>query len=97
MYLSYVSGNRDEEVFENPFEFKLDRKFNRHLGFAFGPHMCLGKHLAELELRIFWEELLKRLESVELTGEPQMAVADLVCGAKSVPIRFSLSPKEAAA
>jgi len=90
MYLSYVSGNRDEDVFEDPFEFRLDRKPNRHVGFAFGNHICLGQHLARLELRIFWEELLPRLDTIELTGVPKLAIADLVCGPKSVPIRFNL-------
>lgn len=95
MYLSYVSGNRDEEVFDNPFEFRLDRNPNKHIGFAYGAHICVGQHLARLEVRIFLEELLKRLETVELTGNPKLAVADLVCGAKSIPIRFSMKPKAA--
>ena len=90
MYLSYVSGNRDEDAFDHPFEFRLDRKPNRHVGFAFGNHICLGQHLARLELKIFWEELLPRLESVELSGTPRLAIADLVCGPKSIPIKFSM-------
>ncbi len=89
MYLSYVSGNRDEDVFDDPFEFRLDRKPNRHVGFAFGSHVCLGQHLARMELRIFWEELLPRLDTVKLSGVPKYAVSDLVCGPKSVPIQFS--------
>jgi cytochrome P450 len=95
MYLSYVSGNRDEEVFDNPFEFQIDRKPNRHLGFAYGAHLCVGQHLARMELRIFWEELLQRLDTVELTGKPKLAIADLVCGPKSVPIRYSLNKQAA--
>jgi cytochrome P450 len=91
VYLAYVSGNRDEEVFESPFEFRLDRKPNPHIGFTTGPHICSGQHLARLELRVFWEEMLKRLESVELNGKPRWAVADLVCGPKSAPIRFSFN------
>ena len=90
MYLSYVSGNRDEDAFDDPFEFRLDRKPNRHVGFAFGNHICLGQHLARLELKVFWEELLPRLESVELSGTPRLAIADLVCGPKSIPIKFSM-------
>lgn len=95
MYLSYVSGNRDEEVFDNPFEFQFDRKPNRHVGFAHGAHLCVGQHLARMELRIFWEELLQRLDSVELTGAPKLAIADLVCGPKSVPIRYNLKKQAA--
>lgn len=95
IYLAYVSGNRDEDVFENPFEFRLDRNPNKHIGFAYGAHICIGQHLARLELRIFMEELLQRLDSVELTGAPKLAVADLVCGPKTIPIRFSLKQKAA--
>ncbi|MBR9913007.1 MAG: cytochrome P450 [Gammaproteobacteria bacterium] len=96
MYLSYVSGNRDEEVFGDPFTFRLDRKPNQHVGFSYGAHICVGQHLARMELRIFWEELLPRLESVELTGKPRLAIADLVCGPKSIPIRFRMKRQAAA-
>lgn len=91
LYLSYISANRDEAVFEDPFTFRLDRKPNRHIGFGYGGHICLGQHLARLEMRTFWETLLPRLESVELAGEPRLAVADLVCGPKSIPIRFRMN------
>ena len=89
MYLSYVSGNRDEDLIEDPFEFRIDRKPNRHVAFAFGNHICLGQHLARLELRVMLEELLPHLESVQLTGTPKLAISDLVCGPKSVPIQFA--------
>lgn len=88
MYLSYVSGNRDEDLIEDPFEFRIDRKSNRHVAFAFGSHICLGQHLARLELSVMLEELLPHLESVQLTGPPKLAISDLVCGPKSVPIRY---------
>jgi cytochrome P450 len=91
LYLAYASGNRDEEAFPDPNTFKADRKPNRHIGFGFGNHICLGQHLARLELRVFWEELIPRLEAVELAGKPQLAVADLVCGPKSVPIHYRMS------
>jgi len=90
LYISYISANRDEDVFPDPFTFRLDRKPNRHIGLGYGGHICLGQHLARLEMRTFWEELLPRLDSVELAGEPRLAVADLVCGPKSVPIRIRM-------
>ncbi|MDD3447144.1 MAG: cytochrome P450 [Zavarzinia sp.] len=90
LYLSYISANRDEEIFTDPYSFRLDRKPNRHIGFGYGGHICLGQHLARLEMKTFWEELLPRLDSVELDGEPKLAVADLVCGPKSIPVRFRM-------
>ena len=89
MYLSYISGNRDEELIEDPFEFRNDRKPNRHVAFAFGNHICLGQHLARLELSIMLEELLPHIESLALTGTPKLAISDLVCGPKSVPIQYT--------
>jgi cytochrome P450 len=90
LYISYISGNRDEEVFDDPFTFKPDRGPNRHIGFGYGGHICLGQHLARLEMRLFWEELLPKLKSVELAGTPKMTESEFVCGPKSVPIRFVL-------
>ena len=88
--LCYASGNRDEAVFEDPFQFRVDRKPNRHLAFGYGAHLCLGQHLAKMEMRILWEELLPRLESVELDGEPAMSEAVFVNGPKRLPIRFKM-------
>lgn len=90
LMLSYPSGNRDEAVFEDPFEFRIDRTPNRHIAFGYGAHVCLGQHLARMEMRILWEELLKRVSSIELDGEPKRMAASFVCGPKSVPIRFKL-------
>ncbi|MBX3479463.1 MAG: cytochrome P450 [Caulobacter sp.] len=90
MMLSYPSGNRDEAVFEDPFEFRIDRSPNKHIAFGYGAHVCLGQHLARLEMRILWEELLQRVASIELDGEPKRMAAAFVCGPKSVPIRFKL-------
>jgi len=90
MMLSYPSGNRDEAVFEDPFEFRIDRSPNRHIAFGYGAHVCLGQHLARLEMKILWEELFKRVASIELDGEPRRMAASFVCGPKSVPIRFKL-------
>lgn len=88
--LSYHSANRDEAVFDRPFEFDIDRNPNRHVAYGHGPHKCLGQHLANLEMRLFWEELLPRLEAVELNGEPRRTEANFVCGPKSVPIAYRL-------
>jgi cytochrome P450 len=89
--LSYASANRDEAVFDHPFEFDIDRKPNRHVAFGYGPHVCLGQHLANLEMRIFWEELIPRLDEVRLDGAPSRVEANFVSGPKSVPIQFRMS------
>lgn len=91
LMLCYASGNRDEEVFEDPQAFRVDRKPNRHLAFGYGAHLCLGQHLAKMEMRILWEELIPRLESLELAGEPAMSQAVFVNGPKTLPIRFSMA------
>lgn len=91
LYLSYVSANRDEEVFEDPYEFRPERAPNRHIGFGYGGHVCLGQHLARREMRAFREELIPRLESVEMADEGRMAESEFVCGPKSVPIRYRMN------
>lgn len=90
LMLCYASGNRDEEVFEDPYVFRVDRKPNRHLSFGYGAHLCLGQHLARMEMRILFEELVPRLASLELAGAPKLTQASFVNGPKSVPIRFTL-------
>ncbi|MEN6543429.1 cytochrome P450 [Parvibaculum sp.] len=90
MMLCYPSGNRDEDVFADPFDFKIDRSPNKHVAFGYGAHVCLGQHLGRMEMRVLWEELLPRLESVELNGTPKLMQANFVCGPKSVPIRFKM-------
>jgi cytochrome P450 len=90
LFLSYPSGNRDEEVFDDPFAFKVDRGPNKQVAFGYGAHVCLGQHLARMEMRILWEELLPRLNSIELAGKPKRTEAAFVCGPKSVPIRFRM-------
>jgi len=91
LMLCYASGNRDEEVFEDPYVFRVDRKPNRHLSFGYGAHLCLGQHLAKMEMRILFEELLPRLKSLALDGEPKLTQALFVNGPKTVPIRFELA------
>jgi len=91
LWLAYPSGNRDEEVFEAPDEFRVSRSPNRHLAFGYGAHLCLGQHLAKMEMRILWEELIPRLKSLQLDGAPQLAVANFVGGPKRLPIRYELS------
>jgi len=89
MMLCYASGNRDEAVFEDPFTFNPDRAPNSQIAFGFGGHVCLGQHLARLEMRILMEELLPRLKSVELAGDPARVEAVFVGGLKRLPIRFT--------
>lgn len=90
LMLPYQSANRDEAVFDRPFEFDIDRKPNRHVAFGYGPHVCVGQHLAKMEMRILWEELLPHLASLELTAPPQLTRSNFVCGPKHVPVRFAV-------
>ncbi|MBO6635256.1 cytochrome P450 [Parvibaculum sp.] len=90
MMLSYPSGNRDEDVFDDPFAFRVDRSPNKHVAFGYGAHVCLGQHLGRMEMRILWEELLPRLEKLELAGTPKRMEANFVCGPKSVPISYRM-------
>src|SRR3984957_1667301 len=89
--LCYPSGNRDEAVFEDPMQFRVDRSPNRHLAFGYGAHLCLGQHLAKMEMRILWEELIPRLKSLELAGEPKLSVGSFVGGPRRRQIRYKLS------
>jgi cytochrome P450 len=91
LMLCYAAANRDEEVFEEPYQFRCDRKPNRHIAFGYGAHLCLGQYLAKLEMRILFEELLPRLKSIALDGEPVMTQAVFVNGPKRLPIRFELN------
>jgi hypothetical protein len=91
MMLCYASGNRDEEVFPNADTFDIDRTPNRQLAFGFGAHLCLGQHLARMEMRILFEELLPRLKSVSLDGEPRYTESWFVNGLKKLPIKFELA------
>lgn len=88
--LSYISANRDEEIFTDPFRFDVTRRPNKHVAFGFGVHFCLGAALARMEVNSFFTELLPRLESVELAGEPELTATTFAGGLKHLPIRFRL-------
>ncbi len=84
----YVSGNRDEEVIERPNEFLIDRANARHhLSFGFGIHRCMGNRLAEMQLRVLWEEILPLFKAVEVVGEPQRLRSSFVRGITDLPVR----------
>lgn len=88
--LSYVSANRDEEVFTDPFRFDVGRDPNKHLSFGHGVHFCLGAALARLEMNSFFAELIPRIKSIELADNPQLIATTFVGGPKHLPIRYSL-------
>ncbi|OHD07097.1 cytochrome P450 [Sphingopyxis sp. RIFCSPHIGHO2_12_FULL_65_19] len=88
LMLNYVSANRDESVFADPFAFDPDREKNQQIAFGFGAHVCLGQHLARMEMRILMEELLPRLKRLELAGAPARVESVFVGGLKRLPLRF---------
>ena len=89
--LFYASANRDEEVWDDPFTFRVDRGRNPHLGFGIGEHFCVGSHLARLELEVAYKHLLPRIEEIELAGPVERLHSSLVGGVKKLPIRYRLS------
>jgi cytochrome P450 len=85
----YVSGNRDERSIDRPNEFLIDRpNARKHLSFGFGIHRCMGNRLAEMQIRILWEEIMKRFEKVEVVGEPEYARSVFVHGILDLPVRL---------
>ncbi|MGD9619969.1 MAG: cytochrome P450 [Mycolicibacterium sp.] len=90
VYLAYVSANRDEEVFDQPFRFDVGRDPNKHLAFGYGVHFCLGAALARMEMNSLFSELVPRLDSIELAGEPELTATTFVGGLKHLPVRYSL-------
>lgn len=90
VYLAYLSANRDDAAFEEPFRFDVGRADNRHLAFGHGVHYCLGAHLARLEVRVFFEELLARVDDLELAGEPSRSATTFVGGMKHLPITYRM-------
>jgi cytochrome P450 len=92
LVLFYASANRDEEMFDDPFAFRVDRQDNPHLGFGIGEHFCLGANLARQTTGALFSELMRRVESFELTGTPQRVVSNLVPGFKHMPLRYRMRP-----
>ena len=83
----YISGNRDESVIENPNAFIIDRERPRHhMSFGFGVHRCVGNRVAELQLTIIWEEILKRFPRIEVVGEPLRTYSAFVHGFETLPV-----------
>jgi cholest-4-en-3-one 26-monooxygenase len=90
--LFYPSANRDEDAFDDPDVFRVDRKPNPHVGFGIGEHFCLGANLARLELRVIFRALAERLEEVELAGPYERMRSSFLGGVKRMPIRYRLRP-----
>ncbi|MBL6754736.1 MAG: cytochrome P450 [Pseudomonadales bacterium] len=83
----YISGNRDEEVIDEADKFKVDRdNARRHVSFGFGIHRCMGNRVAEMQLRILWEEILNRFERIEVVGEPERVLSNFVLGYTRLPV-----------
>ncbi|NOX52286.1 MAG: cytochrome P450 [Gammaproteobacteria bacterium] len=89
--LWYPSANRDENVFDAPNEFRVGRKDAKQLAFGFGAHVCLGQHLARMEITALFKELLSRVNHIELADEPKYTQSTFVGGLKSLPIRYQMS------
>jgi cytochrome P450 len=92
--LFYPSANRDEEAFDDPDVFRVDRRPNPHLGFGIGEHFCLGANLARLELRVIFGELAQRLDEIELAGPYERMRSSFLGGVKRMPIRYRLRPAD---
>jgi cytochrome P450 len=88
LLLFYASANRDEDVFDDPWTFRVDREPNRHLGFGIGEHFCLGAHFARMSQRALFREFAQRVESIELTAEPTWISSSFVVGYKHLPVRY---------
>ncbi len=89
LLLYYPSANRDEEVFESPDVFDIDRRNNHHLAFGIGEHFCIGTHLARLETRIMFEAILERMHDLELAGPVSYLRSNLIDGVKHIPLKFT--------
>ena len=85
----YISGNRDDTVIDQPNDFIIDRpKARHHVSFGFGIHRCMGNRLAEMQLRILWEELLARFSHIEVLAEPTRAESNFVMGYTQLPVKL---------
>ena len=88
MVMWYISGNRDERSIDNPDAFIIDRENPRHhISFGFGVHRCMGNRLAEMQLRILWEEIMQRFSFVEVMAEPKRVQSNFVRGYETLPVR----------
>lgn len=92
----YQSANRDEDVFPNPYTFDVTRSPNNHIAFGIGEHFCLGANLARLEIRVMFEEILRRLPDIELDGPVRRLRSNFINGVKEMPIKFSPTRARAA-
>ncbi len=95
LLMYYISGNRDEDVFEDPYKFSVKREPNNHIGFGGpGPHFCLGANLARQEIKVMFKDLFQFLPDIEMTGDPQHLSSNFINGIKHMPVTFS--PRKAA-
>jgi cytochrome P450 len=86
----YISANRDETVFENPNVIDIERtNADQHLSFGYGIHRCMGIRLAEMQLRILWEEILQRFERIEVQAEPTRTLSSFVHGYTALPVKVT--------
>ena len=92
LVLFYASANRDDEVFDHPFTFDVTRHPNRHVGFGWAEHFCLGAHLARASTHALVHELAGRVESLEFSGPVLQTESSFVVGLKSLPVRYRIRP-----
>ena len=92
LIMYYASANRDDGIFDRPFDFDIERHPNRHLGFGTGEHFCLGAHVARLSSRALFLELANRVEEIEYAGDPTHIASSFVVGLKSLPVRYKIRP-----
>ena len=92
--IHFCAANRDEEEFENPQAFMIDRRPNRHLAFGIGPHACIGQLLARIEMKALFEELVPRIEWLELDGKPEYIRAFWVTGLKKLSIKYKIADRD---
>ena len=91
LVMFYASGNRDEEVFDDPFTFDIERKPNPHIAFGYGEHFCMGAHFARRSMAAILNQLVDRVEAWELAGEPEWIQASFVVGLKHLPVRYQIA------
>jgi cholest-4-en-3-one 26-monooxygenase len=86
----YISANRDEKIFDDPYTFDITRTPNEHVAFGGGgPHFCLGANLARLEIRVMFETVLDRMDDIQLSGPPQRLRSNFINGIKHLPVTFT--------